>query len=69
MGINSVLGSTPMDPDSKPKGPKDKRGGTCQQSVAGGKLLEAMGARGTRAFYSTKAGTSTRRGAAVVGTS
>jgi hypothetical protein len=26
MGINSVLGSIPMDPDSKPKGPKDKKG-------------------------------------------
>jgi hypothetical protein len=39
-----------MDPDSKPKGPKDKKGvGTCEQSVAGGRLLEAMGTCGTHA--------------------
>jgi hypothetical protein len=33
-----------MDPDSKPKGPKDKEGvGTGRHSKAGGRLLEAMG--------------------------
>jgi hypothetical protein len=37
-----------MDPDSKPKGPKDKEGaGTCWRSPVGGKLLEAMGTGGT----------------------
>ena len=37
-----------MDPDSKPKGPKDKEGvGTGCRRTAGGRLLEAMGTGGT----------------------
>jgi hypothetical protein len=49
-GLNYVLGSTPVDPDSNPNGPKGKKGaGTCRHSWAGGRLLEAMGTGGTHA--------------------